>query len=49
MTPGGREAAAQGGEICVRTRRAPDIYWRKYKYVRKQIQNNNYQIQTNKS
>ena len=49
MTPGGREAAAQGGEICVRTRRAPDIYWRKYKYVRKQIQNNNYQIRTNKS
>ena len=38
MTPGGRGAAAQGGEICVRTRRAPDIYSRKYKYVREQIQ-----------
>ena len=50
MTPGGGEAAAQGGEICVRTRRAPVIYWRrKYKYVRKQIQNNTYQIQTNTS
>ena len=49
MTPGGREAAAQGGEICVRTRRAPDIYCRKYKYVREQIQNNTYQIQTNTS
>ena len=49
MTPGGRGAAAQGGEICVRTPRAPDTYWHKYKYVRKQIQNNTYQLQTNTS
>ena len=56
MTPGGREAAAQGGEICVRTPRAPDIYCRnykyvqkKYKYIGKQIQINTYQIQTNTS